>query len=102
MDYVFTDAQGNEYTEWMINGYASSNQIISGNYTVTISYLGFDDKVENIILDQNIRKNFILKESNVQLNEVVVTENPYKINIKKPKLANATPIKRLKKGISFW
>ena len=68
-----------------------------GNYTVTISYLGFDDKVENIILDQNIRKNFILKESNVQLNEVVVTENPYKINIKKPEMsANKLSIATIK------
>ena len=68
-----------------------------GNYTVTISYLGFDDKVENIILEQNIRKNFILKESNVQLNEVVVTENPYKINIKKPEMsANKLSIATIK------
>lgn len=68
-----------------------------GNYTVTISYLGFDDKVDNIILDQNIRKNFILKESNVQLNEVVVTENPYKINIKKPEMsANKLSIATIK------
>lgn len=40
--YVFTDAQGNEHTEWMINGYASSNQIISGNYTVTIAQWWLD------------------------------------------------------------
>ena len=68
-----------------------------GNYTVTISYLGFDDKVESIVLEQNIRKNFILKESNVQLNEVVVTENPYKINIKKPEMsANKLSIATIK------
>ena len=68
-----------------------------GTYTVTISYLGFGDLNETIILEQNIRKNFIIKESNVQLNEVVVTENPYKINIKKPEMsANRLSIATIK------
>ena len=68
-----------------------------GTYTVTISYLGFGDLNETVILEQNIRKNFIIKESNVQLNEVVVTENPYKINIKKPEMsANRLSIATIK------
>ena len=68
-----------------------------GTYSVTISYLGFGDLNETVILEQNIRKNFIIKESNVQLNEVVVTENPYKINIKKPEMsANRLSIATIK------
>ena len=68
-----------------------------GTYTVTISYLGFGDVNESISLEQNIRKNFTIKESNVQLNEVVVTENPYKINIKKPEMsANKLSIATIK------
>jgi len=68
-----------------------------GTYSVTISYLGFGDINETVTLEQNIRKNFILKESNVQLNEVVVSENPYKINIKKPEMsANRLSIATIK------
>jgi hypothetical protein len=68
-----------------------------GTYTVIISYLGFGDVNEPIGLEQNIRKNFTIKESNVQLNEVVVTENPYKINIKKPEMsANKLSIATIK------
>lgn len=68
-----------------------------GTYSVTISYLGFGDLNETVNLEQNIRKNFTIKESNVELNEVVVTENPYKINIKKPEMsANKLSITTIK------
>jgi len=58
-----------------------------GNYTLLISYLGFQDIQETIILNQNIRKNYILQESKEQLNEVVVIENKNKINIRKPEMS---------------
>lgn len=40
--YVFTDTQGNEYTEWMFNGSASSSQLPAGIYTVTIAQWWLD------------------------------------------------------------
>jgi len=67
-------------------------------YTVRVSYLGFEDITTSVTLDQNVKKNFILKESNMLLNEVVVTENPYKISIKKPEMSvNKIPISTIKK-----
>lgn len=68
-----------------------------GNYNIIVTSLGFKDTKETIILEQNLRKNFILKEANLELNEVIVTENPYKINIKKPEMsANKLSIATIK------
>lgn len=41
--YVFTDSQGNQFTEWMVNGNVNSNQLAAGNYTVTIAQWWLDN-----------------------------------------------------------
>lgn len=58
-----------------------------GSYTLTISYLGFDDYQETINLNENLRKNISIQENSQQLNEIIVTENPYKTNIQKPEMS---------------
>ncbi|UOX33545.1 TonB-dependent receptor [Flavobacterium sediminilitoris] len=69
-----------------------------GNYTVRYTYIGFEDKVEQISLQENIRKNITIKESNVQLNEIIVTENQYKPNIEKPEMSvNKISVNTIKK-----
>ena len=58
-----------------------------GNYTIQISYIGFETFSEKLEIDQNVKKNFSLKESKQELKEVVITENAYKTNIKKPEMS---------------
>lgn len=69
-----------------------------GIYTVRYTYIGFEDIIEKINLQENSRKNISLKESNVQLNEIIVTENQYKPNIQKPEMSvNKISVNTIKK-----
>lgn len=69
-----------------------------GTYTITISYLGFTELTEEINLNSNIKKNFKLAEESLQLNEVIVTDKPNKINIQKAELStNKLAISTIKK-----
>ena len=45
-----------------------------GNHAVAISYLGFTDINETIILNSNIRRNFAMTEGGEMLDEVIITE----------------------------
>lgn len=58
-----------------------------GTYTVQISYIGFETITEKIEINQNTKKNFGLIESKLELNEVVITKNIYRNNIKKPEMS---------------
>ena len=58
-----------------------------GTYNLRISYIGFETISEKLDISKNTKKNFSLKESNQELEEVVITENPYKTNIKKPEMS---------------
>ncbi|WP_414655304.1 TonB-dependent receptor [Flavobacterium sp. UBA7663] len=58
-----------------------------GNYTLQISYIGFETFSEKLEINQNVKKNFSLRESKQELKEVVITENAYKTNIKKPEMS---------------
>lgn len=69
-----------------------------GTYQVTISYLGFSEITEEIILDSDLKKNHKLTEESLQLNEVIVTDKPNKINIQKAELStNKLAISTIKK-----
>lgn len=70
----------------------------SGTYTVQISYVSFGTIEEVITLDQNIRRNFLLAESSRELEEVVITENQNRANIRKPEMSvNKLSIQEIKK-----
>ncbi len=58
-----------------------------GEYQVQISYLGFQDIVEHIVLTEDRRMNFQLFEEAEQLEEVVVTENIEQLDIRKPQMS---------------
>ena len=69
-----------------------------GEYSVTISYLGFNSITEVVILDKNIRKNYSLEDNSQQLEEVVITKNPNKINIRSTEMSvNKLSINTIKK-----
>lgn len=74
-----------------------SLSLLKGTYTIQVSYLGFETITETIILDKNIRKNFALKESSQQLEEVVLTDRVIKTEIKKPEMSvNKLSIQEIK------
>ncbi|WP_142783177.1 TonB-dependent receptor [Changchengzhania lutea] len=58
-----------------------------GTYNMTISYLGFNTIRETLILSQDITKSFSLTDAVEDLDEVVITENIEKINIKAPQMS---------------
>lgn len=69
-----------------------------GEYNIQISYLGYRTVNQNIILSENIRLNIFMEEAAEQLEEVVVTENVEKLDIRKPQMSvNALSIETIKK-----
>uniref|UniRef100_UPI0040499714 TonB-dependent receptor n=1 Tax=Flavobacterium sp. TaxID=239 RepID=UPI0040499714 len=69
-----------------------------GTHEVTISYLGFTEVSEEIVLQSNLRKNFKLSEDSLQLNEIVLVENQNKINVQKAEMSvNKMSIATIKK-----
>lgn len=58
-----------------------------GEYETIISYLGFQDVKERINLDQNIKRNFNLVEEAEALDEVVVTDDVERLDIRKPQMS---------------
>ncbi|WP_179345331.1 TonB-dependent receptor [Winogradskyella ursingii] len=68
-----------------------------GKYAVQISYLGYETISETIDFNSNITRNFRLKESAENLDEVIITEDVEKLNIKKPQMSvNALSIGTIK------
>jgi len=58
-----------------------------GSYKMVISYLGFNTIVENITLSEDQVKNFSLTDTLESLDEIVITENVEKLNIKAPQMS---------------
>ena len=86
-----TGTTSNEYGFYSIT-------LPKGEYTVRYSYIGFNDLIERINLNENIRKNISLEESNVQLNEIIVSENIEKPAIEKPEMSvNKISVNTIKK-----
>ena len=69
-----------------------------GNYTIQISYIGYETISETLTLDKNQKKNYSLVESGQQLEEVIITEKKA-TNIRKPEMSVAklsgTAIKKI-------
>ena len=69
----------------------------SGTYDIQISYLGFTTINETIELTSDLSKNYKLEEAAESLDEVIITENIEKLNIKKPQMSvNSLSIKTIK------
>ncbi len=58
-----------------------------GTYTLQISSLGYQDIIESISFEQNNQRNFQLRSEAEELEEVVLTEDVEKINIRKPQMS---------------
>ncbi|MEK6155127.1 TonB-dependent receptor [Flavobacteriaceae bacterium 3-367] len=61
-----------------------------GEYTVQVSYIGFQDQSLKVSLNQDQRINFGMVEEAEQLEEVVLTEDVEKVNIKTPQMSVVT------------
>lgn len=69
-----------------------------GEYDILVSYLGFQDIVTSIALSENRKFNFQMAEEAEQLEEVIVTENAEKLDIKKPQMSvNTLSVSTIKK-----
>ncbi len=58
-----------------------------GTYRITVSYLGFQDIVETVTLDRNLKRDFSLLEKAEELDEVVVTDDAERLDIRKPQMS---------------
>lgn len=58
-----------------------------GTYTVEISYVSFGTITETVTLNQNIRKTYGLNSTTQELEEVIITDDKPRINIKKPEMS---------------
>lgn len=69
----------------------------SGTYQIQISYLGFKTISETLVLTNDLTKNYKLEEAAESLDEVVITEDIEKLNIKKPQMSvNSLSINTIK------
>ncbi len=69
-----------------------------GDYTIIISYVGYENIEQPISLTENTKKNFMMAENSKALQEVVVTSNKVKANIRKPEMSvNKLSISTIKK-----
>ncbi|WP_445737600.1 TonB-dependent receptor [Mariniflexile sp.] len=70
----------------------------TGNYTIKLSYLGFETIEETIELNQSIKIDFSLLESGESLEEVIVTSNKKRADIKNTEMSvNKLSIQTIKK-----
>ncbi|MFT5738074.1 MAG: hypothetical protein ACI9SG_002426, partial [Maribacter sp.] len=69
-----------------------------GEYALLVSYLGFEEVVSSINLNTNTKIDFKLKEAAEQLEEVIVTQNIEKMDIRKPQMSvNTLSLETIKK-----
>ncbi len=61
-----------------------------GEYKIQISYLGFQDIVQTISFTQDQKVNFRLAEEAEELEEVIVTEDAERMDIRKPQMSVST------------
>ncbi len=72
--------------------------IPEGDYRIQASYLGFKDVIQSISLNQNLKLNIQMVEAAEQLEEVVVTEDVERMDIRKPQMSvNTMSIETIKK-----
>lgn len=73
---------------------------IEGDYTLIISFIGYEEVIKEIILDSDKSFNIELKELSTVLDEVTITaEEPERVNIRKPQIGvsklNSSTIKQM-------
>jgi hypothetical protein len=68
-----------------------------GEYTISISYVGYQAIEEKVSLNANIKKNFLVAESSQLLKEVIIVDNKKRVDIRKPEMSvNKLTIQEIK------
>ena len=68
-----------------------------GEYTISISSVGYQVIEEKVSLNTNIKKNFLISESSQLLKEVVIVDNKKRVDIRKPEMSvNKLTIQEIK------
>ena len=68
-----------------------------GEYTIYISYVGYQVIEEKVSLNSNIKKNILISESSQLLKEVVIVDNKKRVDIRKPEMSvNKLTIQEIK------
>lgn len=70
--YLSPTAQG---TSTDVHGHYVVQDILSGTYTITISFVGYQSVVDTVVIDKNRVYNTRLRTSVLSLQEVIVTDN---------------------------
>ncbi|TDU40590.1 outer membrane receptor protein involved in Fe transport [Gelidibacter sediminis] len=87
---VQTGTVTNEYGFYSIT-------LTEGTYTFQISYLGYNSILDTITVTKNRTLNFQMIESTESLQEIIITENVEKLNIRKPQMSvNSLSINTIK------
>ncbi len=88
---LLTGATTNEYGFYSIT-------LPEGEYKIQVSYLGFKEIVQQIVLTEDRRSNFQMHQATEQLQEVIVTEDVEKLDITTPQMSvNAMSVATIKK-----
>lgn len=86
-----TGVSTNEYGFYSIS-------VPKGNYTLIITYVGYQQRVENISLNQDIKKDIKLDSDTAQLETVTVRSDKTATNIRKPEMStNKLTIQQIRK-----
>ncbi|MHA3788958.1 TonB-dependent receptor [Flavobacterium hauense] len=75
-----TGTSTNEYGFYSIS-------LPAGTYTVLISYVSFGTRTETVVLNSNARKNYGLASDSKELQELVITNNVKRAEIRKPEMS---------------
>ena len=68
-----------------------------GEYSISISYVGYTTIEQKINLTQNTKKNFLLSENSEMLEEIVIIDNKKRVEIRKPEMSvNKLTIQEIK------
>ena len=68
-----------------------------GEYSISISYIGYETVEQKINLTQNTKKNFLLSENSEMLEEIVIIDNKKRVDIRKPEMSvNKLTIQEIK------
>lgn len=59
----------------------------AGTYTIKISYVGFSDFSETVVLNQNTKRKIAMTGTSQELSEVVIETDARRVNIRKPEMS---------------
>lgn len=59
----------------------------AGKHIIEISHIGYETVMETVVLDENIKSNFVLNSEGEELQEIVIKENKGRINVESPEMS---------------